>query len=464
MEIRFQRVITYQIPEVSDLAGSVNLRAVVLDILGEVFDEGRYSHIVINNALTKFLYLEKQERAFIMRLSQGTIENRIYLEYVTDKFSGTPVKKMKPVIRNIILMSVYQILFMTQVPDSAVCNEAVKLAAKRGFNGLKGFVNGVLRNISRNKDDIEINCVNETEKLSITYSMPQWIVEMWCGEYGMEVTEKILSAFLTEKKTFVRCRQDSVEKVKTVLTDSGIKVSDVPYIDYALCLSGYNYLGAIKEFNEGLFQVQDVSSMLVGIAAAPQKGNYVIDVCAAPGGKATHVAELMENTGHVDARDISDYKTKLIESNIQRLGLKNITVKKWDAVRYDENSFEKADILICDLPCSGLGVLGRKPDIKYRVTKKQLDELVKLQREILNTVWKYVKPGGRLVYSTCTINSGENEENVRWITENLPFDEEDISDRFMPELCRCRMSKGCIRLLPGMDGTDGFFISSLIRR
>lgn len=445
------------------MAGSVNLRAVVLDILCEVFDEGRYSHIVINNALTKFLYLDKQERAFIMRLSQGTIENRIYLEYVTDRFSSTAVKKMKPVIRNLILMSVYQILFMTQVPDSAVCNEAVKLASKRGFNGLKGFVNGVLRNIARNKDNIEIECADKKENMSITYSMPQWIVEMWCSKYGMEVTEKMLGAFFEEKKTFVRCRRDSVGKVREALTDSGIKVNDVPYIDYALCLSGYNYLGAIKEFNEGLFQVQDLSSMLVGIAAAPKKGNYVIDVCAAPGGKATHAAELLENTGHVEARDISGYKTELIDSNVQRLGLKNITVKTWDATCYDEGAFEKADILICDLPCSGLGILGRKPDIKYRITEKQLEELSLLQKNILKTVWKYVKPGGRLVYSTCTINSGENEENVRWITENLPFEEEDISDRFLPELCRRRISKGCIQLLPGIDGTDGFFISSFVR-
>ena len=185
------------------MTDSVNLRAVVLDILMEINEKGEFSHLLINNALTKYQYLDKNKRAFISRLSLGTIENRIELDYIIDQFSKTPVRKMKPLIRNICEMSVYQIIYMDNIPDSAVCNEAVKLAAKRGFTGLKGFVNGVLRNIARNKDNITYPDSNKDieQYLSVKYSMPLWIVKMWHSQLGIDKTEKILAGFKQEKKT-----------------------------------------------------------------------------------------------------------------------------------------------------------------------------------------------------------------------------------------------------------------------
>lgn len=446
------------------MADNVNLRAVVLDILTEVFENGQYSNIVINQALTRYLYLDKKERAFIMRLAHGTIENKIYLEYVVNKFSTTPCAKQKPVIRNILIMSVYQILFMEQVPDSAVCNEAVKLAQKRGLGGLKGFVNGVLRTISRNKDNITVDEKDKVKALSIKYSMPEWLTKYWVNEYSYDTAYEMLKAFLSEKKTYIRCREDSAELVRDELTQAGVQVAAAPYIPYALTVSGYNYLGALKEFREGLFTVQDVSSMLVGQIADVKKDYKVIDVCAAPGGKATHIAALLKETGHVEARDLTEAKIYKIEENISRLKLKNISVKQQDATVYDEQSEKSADILICDLPCSGLGVIGRKPDIKYRMTKEQMAELSKLQKDILSVVWKYVKPGGRLIFSTCTINRQENEDNAQWIIANLPFEPEDISVRLPEELRQQMKNNYSIQLLPGINDCDGFFISSFKRK
>lgn len=443
---------------------NVNLRAIVLDILSEVLDNGKYSHVVLNQALLKYQYLEKQERSFIMRLTLGTLENKIYLAYVIDYFSKTKVEKMKPVIRNIMLMSVYQILFMEQVPDSAVVNEAVKLVQKRGLSGLKGFVNGVLRGISREGKGLQVIAPDEISRLSIQYSVPSWIVKDWVLAYGEQKAAAILEAFLNEKKTYIRCNKKSKSQVMESLKKRGISVTQAPYIDYALCIFSYNYLRAIPEFAEGDFSVQDISSMLAGVVAAPKKDDIVVDVCAAPGGKTTHMASLMEGTGTVISRDLSESKTELIRENVERLGLQNVTAQVFDALVFDEKLEGKADVLVCDLPCSGLGIIGRKPDIKYRMTKEQQRELVELQRKILNVVYRYVKPGGRLVYSTCTINREENEENTRWILDNLPFEEEDIGDRLPAELAGERISAGSIQLLPGIHKTDGFYISSMTRK
>lgn len=443
---------------------NVNLRAVVLDILSEILDNEKYSHIVLNQALLKYQYLEKSERAFITRLVMGTLENRIYLEYVTNHFSKTKTMKMKPVIRNIILMSVYQILYMENVPDSAAVNEAVKLVNKRGLSGLKGFVNGVLRSVARDGKNLVIEEKDPIKVLSIRYSVPEWIVREWNNSYGIKKTETILKALLLEKKTYIRCVQGNVSNMQENLQKRGIKAKKNAYVEYAFEIEDYNYLGTLEEFQEGKIAVQDISSMLAGVVAAPQKGNLVLDVCAAPGGKATHAAQLMEETGLVIARDLSASKTELIVQNVERLGLKNVRVEAFDATVYDSSLEGKVDVLICDLPCSGLGIMGRKPDIKYRMSKMSQQELVELQRKILSTVYRYVKVGGRMIYSTCTINRDENEENTKWILENLPFEEEDIAEKLPMPLREDRSSKGSIQLLPGVHESDGFYISAFIRK
>lgn len=400
----------------------INARELALGILLEI-EKGEKSHIVLRQVLEKYQYLDKQERAFLTRLTEGTTERRIELDAIIDRFSKVKVTKMKPVIRNILRSAVYQMKYMDNVPDSAACNEAVKLAVKKGFGSLRGFVNGVLRSIARSPQEaICQEPEGSAGALSVKWSMPRWIVELWLSDYGQEQTERILEGFYLEKPTTVRVNEARIspEALLEKLEKEGVQARRHPFLDSALLLSGYDYLGALESFREGDFQVQDASSIQVAESAGIQKGDYVIDVCAAPGGKALHAAQLLEGSGHVEARDLTEAKTALIRENIGRLGFTNIEAVQQDATVYDAASEEKADVLLADLPCSGLGVLAKKTDLKYKMTPETERELVQLQREILTAVHSYVKPGGTLLYSTCTICRAENEENAAWFRETFP--------------------------------------------
>ncbi len=448
---------------------SVNIRALALECLMEINENGKYIHHILRAVLDKYQYLEKQERAFLNRLVEGTLERQIELDYVLNAFSKVRVAKMKPLIRSLLRMSLYQLMYMDAVPDSAVCNEAVKLAKKRGFGQLSGFVNGLLRNIARNREEVAYpdRKSDPSAYLSVRYSMPEWIVLKWIHTYGIEKTENILKAFYQDYPLAVRTNQTriSTEKLKKQLLDEGAGYAEpIPkygnWMDkahpslvsayeriskYALLLSGIDYLGDFPSFQRGEFYIQDVSSMLAAETAEPKKGDYCIDVCAAPGGKSTHLAELLDGTGMVEARDLTEYKVGLMEENRIRQGLVNLKSVCMDASCFDEASVGNADILICDLPCSGLGVLGKKPDIRYKMTEDLQEELVELQRKILSTVYPYLKVGGTLIYSTCTINQSENEENVKWLLETHPM----LSLEFMQQL------------FPQEAGSDGFFLAKL---
>lgn len=423
----------------------VNTRDLVLDILLLVTRDGQYSHIAQSQVLGKYQYLEKSDRAFITRVTEGTLERMIELDYIIDQFSKVKVKKMKPVIRTIIRSAVYQLKYMDSVPDSAVCNEAVKLAVSRGFGGLRGFVNGVLRSVARNLESVSYPREGTVAWLSVTYSMPEWIIRQWLQVYSQEKVEEILGNFLQEKPTSIRCNfsRTTGESLREKLVEEGVKVQDVPDIPGAFLISGYDYLGALESFRQGMFQVQDISSMRVAQWASPKRGDYIIDVCAAPGGKALHLADLMDGTGKVEACDISRYKVGLIEDNIRRTEIRNIEAVCRDATELDEASVEKADIVIADLPCSGLGVIGRKSDLKYRMTLEAEKELASLQRQILSVVFRYVKPGGKLVYSTCTVDRMENEENAAWFLKTHP------------DFILLREEQ----MLPGPEAGDGFYIA-----
>ena len=429
------------------MSDSVNTRELILDILMEVTEHQGYSHIILRDVLNKYAYLSRQERAFIARISEGTLERMLEMDMILNQFSKTKVKKMKPVIRNILRMSVYQIKYMDSVPDSASCNEAVKLAVRRGLGGLKGFVNGVLRNISRNKDQIRYPLEEKEpeEYLSVTCSVPLWIVQQWTQEYGYDRAKQMCQSFLESAPLSIRTnlQQTTPQHLKEKLEKEGVSVEENPEFSYAFFISGYDRLDALEAFREGLFSVQDMASMYVAEAADVQPGAYVIDVCAAPGGKSMHLAEKLQGTGMVEARDLTEYKVDLMEKNIARCQLKNMKAVQWDATMKDTDSVEKADVVIADLPCSGLGVMGRKPDIRYRVTPEDVQALAALQRKILSVVQEYVKPGGTLVYSTCTVTRAENDGNVQWFGEQYP--------EFQFENMR--------QLYPGEGRHDGFFIA-----
>lgn len=442
---------------------SINTRELALQILLKVLEEGEYTSTVIPSVLKNYQYLEKNERAFLTRLCEGTIERMLELDYILNQFSKVKTKKMKPVIRNILRMSVYQMKYMNQVPDSAACNEAVKLVRKKGFSGLAGFVNGILRNISRNMDSIEYpKEEKEPEKyLSICFSMPEWIVKMWITDYGYETTKTMLEASMKERPVVIRCntRKVSMDELVKSLEREGVKVETAEYVNTALKISGYDYLDRLDSFQKGWFTIQDQSSMLVSLVGDIKEGYQIIDVCAAPGGKSLHAAELLQETGKVSARDLTLPKISRIEENSRRLGINNLETKIWDARILDEEKMESADVVFADLPCSGLGVIGKKNDIKYKITKEGIDSLAKLQREILLTAKEYVKPEGILIYSTCTVNTLENEENVKWFCEQGDFVLESLEPYLPKVLWNEHTKDGYLQLLPGIVKTDGFFLA-----
>ncbi len=433
-----------------------NVRELVLNILMEYDKAENRQPTLLKDSLEKYDYLETRDKSFMKRVVDGCLERQIQIDYILNSFSKTKVDKMQPFIRSLLRMSVYQIMFMDQVPDSAACNEAVKLASKHRFVNLKGFVNGVLRNVSRNKESIEypdkaLN--NGVDYLSVFYSMPQWICKMWLDRFGYEKTKEILEFFLSPRPTTVRLNMScfpkgeaDIEQYIKELEESGAVVKKSDVISYALELEKTDNIRYLPGFSEGKITVQDVSSMLLTETAGLLPGQTVIDVCAAPGGKSLHAAEKVGATGKVISRDVSERKCDLIRDNAERMGYDNIMAEARDARIHDEELEGKGDVLYLDVPCSGLGIIGRKNDIKYNVTPDGVSSLTSLQWEIVKASWNYVKNGGTLMYSTCTVNSKENEDMVEKICAELPFKLEEQR-----------------QILPGEDNCDGFFIARLKR-
>lgn len=455
----------------------VNLRMLVMEML---LTENAYSHIIVRDVLNKYNYLSRQEKSFIKRLYEGTLERQIELDYVINRYSKIKTEKMKKVIRAIMRMGVYQILYMDSVPDAAACNEAVKLARKKGFSTLGGFVNGVLRNIAREKENIEYT------SLSVKYSMPEWIVDMWTGQLGLEKTKLVLAGLLEQHPVTVRFRDvpeitgvdmdTAVSAVQKAIDSQGGKMERHPYLPFAYKVSGTDDITKLPYYEDGAFVIQDVSSMLAVAAIGIKKyidiknmdqGGIkepvrVLDLCAAPGGKSMLAADLLEECAinyTVISRDISENKIDLMRQNFDRCRLKHTMAEVGDALLKDDGLVGTADIVIADVPCSGLGVSGRKRDIKYNITPEAVDHIIKLQRQILQMAAAYVKPGGRLLFSTCTINQDENEKNFEWIKNEMKLTPVSLDDALPECLHTDTSANGYLQLLPGIHDTDGFFIS-----
>ncbi len=447
----------------------INTRALVMDMLLEVTQNQAYSHIVIREVLNKYNYLSNQEKSFMKRLFEGTLERMIEIDYFLNLYSKVKVSKMKPVIRTIMRMSVYQIMYMDAVPDAAACNEAVKLAQKKGFATLKGFVNGVLRNIVRNKDalsypDKEKNAVSY---LSVKYSMPEWIVELWLKQLGIERTEQVLAGLLAEHPVTVRfrnCDAGYIEQVRKIVEKQGGALKQHPYLPYAYHIEKTDDLTKLPGFQEGNFVIQDVSSMLAVEVLGVKPGMQVLDICAAPGGKSMLAADFLQKEGLVEARDISTNKVALMQENFDRCRIENAKAVVWDALDFDEAWKEKADIVIADIPCSGLGIIGKKRDIKYKMNEEAVKSIEALQTQILEKAVAYVKPGGKLLFSTCTINQEENEAHVALLQEKYHMTPVSLNERLPEALHNDTTQKGYLQLLPGVHETDGFFISVFCKK
>ncbi len=425
----------------------------MLDLLLEYERGSVFLSELIGNVLMKYSYLEERDRAFIKALSEGCVENRIAIDYQIDLVSKTKTEKMKPVIRQILRMAVCQILYMDHVPFGAAVNEAVKLTKKKHIQGLSGFVNGVSRSVAKKAEEGRIEWPDaETE-----YSCPGWIAEKLREDHGNEKALSMIQSLRDRPGLFLRMNplKTDPEAFASVMEKEGAGIRKAPFPEGAyLAGEGYSPVHS-KAFLDGLCSVQDLSSQSAVKAAVDfllSKKNSgdirVLDLCAAPGGKSCQAAELLlyekEKGGPDPAAffsfDLSENKLSRIRENAERLGLSFIRIQQKDARVFDPPLEKTADLLIADLPCSGLGVMNRKVDIKYRLQKRDIDALCKLQREILENTVRYVKPGGILLYSVCTVTRQEGEEQAQWLAETFP----------LRELQRKQY-------LQGIDPCDGFF-------
>lgn len=430
----------------------INVRALALNGIIEILEQGVNCDTALHKILRENEELSKQDKSFLTRLVEGCTERQIELDYIIDTFSNTKVKKMKPPIRNILRMGVYQLKYMDKVPDSAACNEAVKLTVKRKFHNLRGFVNGVLRNIARKGTNLDYAVLikDKTKQLHIVYSMPEWIVDYYLETFGLDITEKILSSYYEDKPLTISINQLAIEEKEYLakLDKEQIEWEKVKNIDGCYRIAELSSVRELPGYEDGEFWVQDASSQISVQKAGIKPGDTILDICAAPGGKSLYAAMLTGEKGKVSSRDLTDKKVDKIRENQIRMKFSQIEPKVFDGTQTDTEWIEKADVVISDVPCSGLGVIGKKPDIKYHITREAIDSLVKLQREIVTNAAKYVKPGGILMYSTCTITKEENQNNRKWIEENLDLVFGGEERQF----------------LPGVDKEDGFYYARFIKR
>ena len=476
-------------------------REAVLEILTGIREKGKYSHIAVREMLDRCEKegMDRRQRAFVKRMTEGVIERRIELDDVLRRYTKKGAR-IRPVIRDILRMGIFQILYMDSVPDSAACNEAVKLTKSCGKKELAGFVNGILRTVVREKEAGKLLTASEEAApaggnstaegntagtggetadpaaLSRKYSMPEWIVRMWQEQLGEEETAGLLAALLKVRPVSIRfddrCSPERREEILEKMRRGGAGVEKGHYLPYCYDLTGTDSITELPGYREGLWTVQDESSMMVTEAAGLAGGETVYDVCAAPGGKSMHCASRLltlekesgegAGAGEVHSFDLSKGKTAQILKNVRRMRLPNVIVLQRDALVPVPEEAGKADVLLCDLPCSGLGVIGRKRDIKYHVTPKQLEELSDLQKSILRSAVSYLREGGVLIYSTCTINEGENGRIADFIEKELGLIPDPLAGHLPGEISG--ISGNRLQLLPHVHGTDGFFLARFVKR
>lgn len=438
-------------------------REIALEVLYKVEEKGAYSNVQLNYVLEKY-DPGFQERSLATSLVYGVLRHRNTLDWQIEQFSKRPVKKMTVWIRNILRQGVYQLLYMEKIPQSAACNEAVKLARKKGHEGVSRFVNGIMRNIARNLSNLTWPEAKE-EFISVYYSHPDWLVKHWAELFGWEKTEEICRADNAVPALSVRANRLKItaEGLQERLAAEGVASSQSSLAKEGLLLEGSSSLSRLTSYQDGLFQVQDESSMLVGLVVAPKPGEKILDCCSAPGGKTTHLAELMDNQGEIIANELQKSKLTLIDSACQRLGIDIVQTVNHDGRDLSQLYQDKMDRVLLDAPCSGLGILRRKPDARWRKSLSQVKELVELQRELLSSAANCVKPGGVLVYSTCSIEPEENIEQIRdFLKKHQDFYLSDL-DPYLPAVLQSSIEdKGMLQLYPGM--TDGFFICRMERK
>lgn len=428
-------------------------RRVAFDVLLKMEKDNAYSNLTLDGVLPSS-GLDARDKAFVSALVYGVTERKLTIDRQLASCLDKPLKKLKPQVLVILRLGVYQLLFMDKVPESAAVNESVKLTKECGCSFASSLVNAVLRKCAKN--GLVLPSEDSPEYLSVKYSCPKPLLDKWVNEYGLEDTVLLLSSSVGANDTVIRVNtvKTNAEELRRNLEKEGVSVFD-GYTENSLILKNFGELERLESFQKGLFHVQDTASQLCVKALSPLPGQTVFDVCSAPGGKAFTAAEMMNNSGKVLAFDIYEHRVGLIADGAKRLGLGIIEATSGDASVYNP-TLEKADRVLCDVPCSGLGIIRRKPEIKYK-SLESLEGLPEIQLKILKTASEYLKVGGRLVYSTCTLNKSENEDVVnRFLSENKSF-------AFIGD-CPENGGQPMRTLMPHKNNSDGFFIAVLERK
>ncbi len=438
-------------------------RETALKIINAVHEQEAYANVALAKELRKG-GLSDMDRRFVTELVYGTVKAGETLDWIIRKYINRPISKVSPIIRDILRMGVYQLKYMDKVPDSAACNESVELAKGFGHAGVAKFVNGVMRTMVREpeKGAFPEGKGNATIQLALTEQHPEWLVRRWIKEFGYDEAAKLCAFNNKQAPLSVRANTLKTNRSELMLQliSVGVDCQQSVFTPEGVIIKSHGSLDDLQVLQDGYCQVQDESSMLVAHVVDPQPGELVLDVCSAPGGKTTHMAAMMENRGRIVACDIYDHKLERVRNNAERLGVTIIDPILMDAREIWQEFPQEADRVLVDAPCSGLGVLRRKPDSRWRKSPELIKELPKLQLEILRSAAAAVKPGGLLVYSTCTIAHEENQDVVKAFLENAKeFTLENAGERLpVPR------DDEMVQLYPQRDGTDGFFISCMRRK
>ena len=447
----------------------ISARGLALRVLIDFEQDGAYANLALNKILEKYRP-GKLDRAFATELSYGALRSLNTLDWVLSQFVSQPLDRQPLAVRNILRLGVYQLMFMDRVPPAAACNEAAELARQYGHQGVVRFVNGVLRNVARRLGDIQYPALEEdpVEHIALKYSHPVWLVKRWLEEFGLEDTIAICRADNKPAPNTIRTNTLKINRDNLAdrLAREGLSVVKTGLAPEGLYLDGFLSFGSLDSFREGLFQVQDESSMLAGRALMPPPGSFVIDACGAPGGKTTHLAQLMGNRGRILAFDIYPHKLDLIKENCARLGVGMVEAVFGDARELPAELHGRADFVLVDAPCSGLGVLRRRPDARWRKDPGEIPAVVQLQSQILESASRCVKDGGVLLYSTCSITHEENLGQVEdFLNRHPEFGLEGLGATLPGELDNNgTLRQGYVQLYPGNHGMDGFFIARMRKK
>lgn len=427
-------------------------RQTAFEILNKIQRDNSYSNLALDHALDK-ADTDNKDKNFISALVYGVTERRITLDYNLSLYLSQPIKKLKPEVLTALRLGAYQILFMDKIPVSAAVNESVKLSKKNGAAFASGLVNAVLRKIISNG-------LKTDGSMSVNYSAPEWLCDMWCKSYGRENAEKLLEASFGAVDTVLRVNTEKIDadNLINLLAEEGFVCETGGNVENSAVVKSGGAVHKTEAYKNGLFHVQDAASQLCCKALGVQENETVIDICAAPGGKSFTLAENMKNTGRIISCDIYEHRLKLISDGAERLGLTNI-----ETVRNDGNVFNPdfplADKILCDVPCSGLGVIRKKPEIRFKKSE-EVDKLQDLQYSIMCISSRYLKIGGVMVYSTCSLNPNENEKIVeKFLTEHDNFE----GVRVLSDISRYGVDTDYLTLMPHIHGCDGFFISAVRR-